>query len=294
MRQKRMLMFAAVVLLALSCSAMEDSAPFSPGAEKESMGMLADKAEEAGSNVRAEWTPMGGERPEVLRIVTTTVEMEVESFEESMARIKKISSKSKGHIASSSSRRDEEGLLSGSVEVKVPAERYEAMLGEITGLGDVRDMQETSEDVTEEYVDLEARLENKQRLEKRILELLEAGTGTIDDILHVEKELSGVREDIERIEGRLRYLDSRTRMSTITVNLYEKGARYGGEPTAGDVFHEIVDKTGIVFMGSLGILITFVVAVTPWIAAAVLIVLVILVVVRLRKKPSKSSAGSAT
>ena len=178
--------------------------------------------------------------------------------------------------------------MSGSVEVKVPAKGYGGALDEIADLGEVQDMRETSQDVTEEYVDLQARLDNSIKLEQRILGLLAESTGTIDDVLHVEKELASVREDIERLEGRKRYLDSRISLSTITVDLHEKGAARGGDPTAGQVFGQIMNKVGVVFVGSVGILITFVVAVAPWVVSAALLALLIAGIVRItrRKRPA--------
>ena len=71
--------------------------------------------------------------------------------------------------------------------------------------------------MTEEYVDLEARIANKQRLEKRILELLEDSDGKITDIIEVERELARVRGEIEQMEGRLRYLTNRTKLTTVAI-----------------------------------------------------------------------------
>lgn len=275
---------AAALLAAVSC-ASEDAleAPFIEEEER------AAEAVEAAADEGPDEIPTGGQSTD-LRIITATVEMEVEEFEEAMAAIKDIAREVDGRVASSSSRRDDEGLMSGSVEMKIPARRYEEAMRAVSELGEVRDAQETSQDVSEEYVDLEARLDNARRLETRILGLLEASTGTIEDVLYVEKELAAVREDIERIEGRLRFLKSRIAMSTITVELYEKGARWAGEPTAGHVFGGILDKIGIVFVGSLGVLITFVVAVAPWAVAALLVVLVIVAALRLKRKRRKVSA----
>ena len=64
----------------------------------------------------------------------------------------------------------------------------------------------TAEDVGEEFVDVSARMENARRLEQRLVTLLASRTGKLSDVLAVERELARVREDIERYEGRLRYL----------------------------------------------------------------------------------------
>lgn len=233
------------------------------------------------------------------RILNTNVEMLVESFNDSLAKVKKIVKDSKGQISTTESRKDDEGLTSGLVEVKVPADRYDEALGKISALGQVRYMEEKSEDVTKEFVDLNARLDNAKKLENRILQILETQTGTIQDVMNVEKELAAVREKIEEMEGRKRYLENKIQYSTITVRMYEKGARFGGDVTAGEVFKEIVTKVGIVFVGSLGILIVAVVGAAPWLAVLAVLGLIIRSLVKRKKKPrgavqAPPAAGSGT
>jgi phage shock protein A len=253
---------------------------------------------------QAEWSRMEATAANTLykgksyRILNTSVEMKVESFTDSLARVKKIVKDVEGQISTTESRQDDEGLTSGLVEVKVPADRYDAALGKISALGEVRYMEEKSEDVTKEFVDLSARLDNAKKLETRILQILETQTGTIQDVMNVEKELAAVREKIEEMEGRKRYLENKIQLSTITVRMYEKGARWGGDVTAGEVFKEIVNKVGIVFVGSLGILIVAVVGAAPWLAVLVVLGLIIRSLVRRKKKDRAAvqappAAGSA-
>ena len=287
----RMTIITLVAAAALSCSAMEDaSEPVGAFEETERSATLEVEGGALGQQAgdpAARGPSMADVSSQTLLIVTTDVDLEVEDFEDALDSIKEIARQAGGHVASSNVRRDDEGLMSGTVEVKIPAKGYGGALDDIADLGEVQDMRETSQDVTEEYVDLQARLENAIKLEQRILGLLAESTGTIDDILHVEKELAAVREDIERLEGRKRYLDSRISMSTISVDLHEKGAARGGAPTAGQVFGQIMDRVGVVFAGSVGVLVTLVVAVVPWAVAAVLLALLVLGIVRLarRKKP---------
>jgi predicted nuclease with TOPRIM domain len=77
-----------------------------------------------------------------------------------------------------------------------------------------------SEDVTEQYIDLKARLENAQREEKILLDFLNKATN-VKDMLEIEKELSRIREQIEYYTGQLKYLESRIDYSTITIELSE-------------------------------------------------------------------------
>lgn len=114
-----------------------------------------------------------------------------------------------------------QGVKSGTVVIKVPVEKFEAA---IIGVKEKASLvlQETSSgrDVGEEYVDIQARLTNKQAEEKAFIEILSNADDT-EDIIKITKELSRVRGEIEQMQARLRFLDSRTDMSTITIQLSE-------------------------------------------------------------------------
>lgn len=114
-----------------------------------------------------------------------------------------------------------QGVKSGTVVIKVPVEKFEAA---IIGVKEKASLvlQETSSgrDVGEEYVDIQARLANKQAEEKAFIEILSNADDT-EDIIKITKELSRVRGEIEQMQARLRFLDSRTDMSTITIQLSE-------------------------------------------------------------------------
>ncbi|NCU42280.1 MAG: DUF4349 domain-containing protein [Candidatus Moranbacteria bacterium] len=114
-----------------------------------------------------------------------------------------------------------QGVKSGVVVIKVPVEKFEAaMIGVKEKASFV--LQETSSgrDVGEEYIDIQARLTNKQAEEKAFIDILNRADDT-EDIIKVTKELSRVRGEIEQMQARLRFLDSRTDMSTITIQISE-------------------------------------------------------------------------
>lgn len=114
-----------------------------------------------------------------------------------------------------------QGVKSGVVVIKVPVEKFEAAMIGVKEKASLV-LQETSsgQDVGEEYVDVQARLANKQAEEKAFIEILNRADDT-EDIIKVTKELSRVRGEIEQMQARLRFLDSRTDMSTITIQLSE-------------------------------------------------------------------------
>jgi hypothetical protein len=110
-------------------------------------------------------------------------------------------------------------------------------------------------------VDLTARLANARRLEARLIELLANRTGRLTDVLTVERELARVRETIERYEGRLRYLQSRVSVSSLTVVVHEPApvvASHPGENVIAEAFVEAWRRFVLITAGliaSLGVVI---------------------------------------
>ncbi len=101
--------------------------------------------------------------------------------------------------------------------IRVRADRFESALSALRKLGShVGSENVSSEDVTEEFMDLGARLRTKKKLEERYLALLEKAS-TVEDTLKVEKHLADVRGEIEKLEGRQKYLNDQVGMATITA-----------------------------------------------------------------------------
>jgi hypothetical protein len=127
---------------------------------------------------------------------------------------------------------DSEGKEYGSIykrmTVRVPSQNFDLFLNEISQGVTFFDTKEVSvEDVTEQYIDIEARLIAKKRLENRYLELLKKATKVIE-ILEIEKQLSAIREEIESKQGQLLYLQNQISMSTITIEFYKTVAENEG------------------------------------------------------------------
>jgi hypothetical protein len=105
--------------------------------------------------------------------------------------------------------------------IRIPSENFDKVLAEISkSVVEMDDQNVTVKDVTEEYVDVEARLKSKKIVEERYLGLL-SKAHTVGDILQVEHELARIREDIERVEGRLRYLKNQVSLSTLKITYYQ-------------------------------------------------------------------------
>ncbi len=123
-----------------------------------------------------------------------------------------------GYVVSSHISGEEQDLR-GSISIRVPDDKFEQALSELRDLA-VRVTSEStdSEDVTEEYVDLQSRLKNAEATEQQYLALLEKAKD-VEDILRIYESLSQVRREIEQIKGRMQYLERTSSMSLITVHL---------------------------------------------------------------------------
>ncbi|HEX2057179.1 MAG TPA: DUF4349 domain-containing protein [Actinomycetota bacterium] len=111
----------------------------------------------------------------------------------------------------------------GEFTIRVPAERFEETLTALEELGTIAGEDVRGEDVSQEFVDLEARLRNATAQEEVLFRLYDRSS-TIGDTIRVQRELEDVQLEIERLRGRLRFLEDRTDLSTISVSVVESGA----------------------------------------------------------------------
>lgn len=185
-------------------------------------------------------TPQGAavQLPSQMIIRTGNVSIEVDSVERAVQQVTELAARSGGIVANASLQTGDNDVRSATLEVKVPADRYDATLEGLRVVGEVKNSSTSSQDVGEEFVDVTARVTNAKRLEDRLITLLATRTGKLEDVLNVERELARVREEIERYEGRLRYLKAKVAMSTIVVSLFEPGPLLGqpGEHPILDAF----------------------------------------------------------
>lgn len=152
-----------------------------------------------------------------LIIKTGTLNILVEQVTEAAKTLQNLVEAQGGFVVSSNIN-DTGPSPSARVVVRIPSNTFDTVLVSAQGLGQVRSETVSGQDVTEEFVDLEAQLANYKATEEQFLTIMNRAE-EIEDVLAVQRELTQVRGQIERIEGRMRYLQQSSSFSSLTVNL---------------------------------------------------------------------------
>lgn len=155
-------------------------------------------------------------------IFTSTVDLVVTEYSVFERELPLLVETHNGYFSGRDTHRRYRNEQTGRWVIRVPVESYDDFLSGVAGLGFAERRVENAKDVSKEFVDIDARIRNKKELEKRLLSMLEERTGKLSDLLQLEGELARVREEIERMEGRLRYLKNQTTMATVTIHCREE------------------------------------------------------------------------
>jgi hypothetical protein len=155
-------------------------------------------------------------------IRNATVQLEIVSFDDAVQKITAFANEEHGYVATTNSEKQANGKLRGEVVVKILPENLDRLLQKLRGLGELKNQTLGTEDVTKAYFDTDARLKNAHVMEQRLIDMLNTKTGKVSDLLQVEKELGRVREEIEKMQGDLKYWDSQVQFATVTISLAEK------------------------------------------------------------------------
>lgn len=209
----------------------------------------------------------------IVRDGTMRVEVDEAGFDRAFGRVVSAAGRLGGTVLSSEATSDDEGLTSGSVTVRVPADGYDALLSSVAEIGTVRERMVTSEDVSAEFVDLEARLRHNEAQERFYLSLLAEAEG-VEDAIAVQQRMDGIQQAIEQIKGRLTFLEERTNFSRLTIELFETGAPFqpgGSQPTFAHYWETA--RNGLVTV--LGGALVIATVATPFVLAGLVIFLLL-------------------
>jgi Domain of unknown function (DUF4349) len=185
------------------------------------------------------WVRPTPERAGML-IRTGQASIEVDSLDRAVAELRLLADRMGGYVANTTLQTGRGQLRAGTLELKIPADRFDEGLTGLAAIGKLESVNVDVEDVGEEFTDVSARMENARRLEARLLALLATRTGKLKDVLDVEQELARVREEIDRYEGRLRYLRAHVALCTLTISVHEPVPVVGhvGSSVMGEAFKQ--------------------------------------------------------
>ena len=188
----------------------------------------------------AEAQPTAPPMPDASNMIirTASASIEVDSLQPAVALLGQLATSVGGYVAGSGIETGKNQLRQAFIQLKIPAARFDEVVAGLTPIGKLESVNVDAQDVGEEFVDVTARMENARRLERRLIDLLATRTGKLKDVLDVERELARVREEIDRYEGRLRYLKAHTAMSTLSVTVHEPLPVVGtaGKSVMGEAF----------------------------------------------------------
>ena len=168
------------------------------------------------------------------QIQTAVITLETTAFAETEKRLLTVVTANNGLVESSQVAMNTDARKEGRFVIRVPQENLVLTVEAIAGLPDskLRSRSVTTQDVTEEYIDVNARLDNLRLQEQRLRQLL-AQAATVDEIIKIEAEISKVRTQLDSAAGRLKSLDGRITMAAITVTVNETATlqfdSYGGK-----------------------------------------------------------------
>ncbi|KON28232.1 hypothetical protein AC481_02430 [miscellaneous Crenarchaeota group archaeon SMTZ-80] len=152
-------------------------------------------------------------------IYNAYISIETGDIGSTFEKVRNLAGKYGGYVAGSS--RSTQGMQErAEIILRIPKDEFHSAIKEIESYGKLLDERTSSEDITERYVDLKARLSNLQKQEKRLNEILSMAKN-VEEILQVERELTRIRGEIESLQGQINYLERNVETSSVVVNLIE-------------------------------------------------------------------------
>ncbi len=158
--------------------------------------------------------------PMIIRTASLTIVPK--DFDGARVAVERIAREHGGYLAQLRASGQEGAARSLSATLRIPSDRLDAALAELKTIGRVEQESQGGEEVTQQHMDLTARLANARNTEKRLQDVLRQRTAKMADILAVERELARVREEIERMDAQLRNLDKQVALATVELTVREQ------------------------------------------------------------------------
>ncbi len=164
-------------------------------------------------------------------IYDAQVDLIVESVDPIAKKVGSLVHEARGYIAEQNVTGSPGSQRSMRWRVRIPVEQFDSFVDSIVSLGELERNNRTSQDVTEQYYDIEARIKNKKVEEQTLNKILQERSGKLEDVLKIEIELSRVRGEIEQLEGKIRVLENLSSLATLTLNIRERDKYAPPAPT---------------------------------------------------------------
>ncbi|MGH9198451.1 MAG: DUF4349 domain-containing protein, partial [Acidimicrobiia bacterium] len=176
----------------------------------------------------------------VIKNASIRVEIGDGKFQERYSQASLVAEQLGGFVTNSATFEREGRITSGTVAMRVPSDKFQSALAELRKLGEVKGEEQNGQDVTSEFVDLDARLRHLKSQEAFYLRLMDEAK-TISDMIQIQQQLSSVQLQIEEVQGRLNFLKDQTTYSTITASIFEEGASTAPPKGLGKAWREALD-----------------------------------------------------
>jgi len=214
-------------------------------------------------------------------IYTANISFETKDYNASNEALINLVNKYKGYILSSDTWSNEyEGVTyhNGNCTVRIPVDNYNAFMNETNGVGNVQNVSQYQDDITDDYIDVQTRIETLKAQEDRLVELL-AKAETLSDIISIEDKLTDVRYNIESYQSRMNYYTKVTDYATITIYISEV-VNYSNNNKIIKAINNTLDN----FVGVLEDIAVFIIYALPFVLAIALIVIVVIVIIKRKSK----------
>jgi len=177
-------------------------------------------------------------------VYTATMDIVVKDLDAAIPQVESLVSAQKGYIARSEIRGDAGSRRTATYTLRVPVDALQPSRDVLLSLGSPERNALDSQDVTEEYVDVQARIKNFKEQEDKLNELLKEKRKDekLEDIIKVSDRIADVRRDVERVQGRLNYLSNMTTLATINLTLKE--IKDYKPPTAPTFWNRVISRFG--------------------------------------------------
>jgi len=167
-------------------------------------------------------TPAGASAISRKIIYDAQVELVVENVDPVAKKVGTLIQEARGYIAEQNVTGSPGSLRSMHWRFRIPVEQFDSFVVSIVSLGELERNNRTSQDVSEQYYDIEARIKNKKVEEQTLNKILQERSGKLEDVLKIEIELSRVRGEIEQLEGKIRVLENLSSLATLNLNVRER------------------------------------------------------------------------